>query len=234
VIVFRWLTGSLPWDGLDLIGKMTAVTSGARPSALALRPELPAAVDTWLNRALAVEPGDRFQTGHDFYRALEAALRGEVWSGSTDISSVIATPPPASTERKGPLAVAWSKAASLLKRFTNPLERLASEPAPPAAAAPAIATEPALASAPAPAVSVVSDVVDEAPVSERQSIWLDSTELEELLPTSDPAPLPAIPAELEQNALPVPKAEAKRKAKAKRKAQRRSKKSRRAKKPRSG
>ena len=235
VIVFRWLTGSLPWDGLDLIGKMTAVTSGARPSALALRPELPAAVDAWLSRALAVEPGDRFQTGHDFYRALEAALRGEVWSGSTDISSVIATPPPASTERKGPLAVAWSKAASLLKRFTNPLERLASEPAPPAATAPAIATEPALASAPAPAVSVGSDVADEAPVSERQSIWLDSTELEELLPTPNPAPLPAIPAEPEPNPLPVPvsKAEAKHKAKAKRNAKRRSKKSRRAKKPRS-
>jgi serine/threonine-protein kinase len=204
VIVFRWLTGSLPFDALDLIGKMTAVTSGPRPSAVALRPDLPPAVDAWLKRALAVEPAERFQTGRDFYDALVAALHGEVWAdASADISGVRAASP-ASVQRKSALAMAWGKAASLLKRFTNPRESVPAE----------VTATPAPAPAPGPpstaALPVVTEAVEDAPVSERKSIWLDSAELEDLVPEPQHEPILA----------PAPPAKAKRqtKAKAKKKA----------------
>ena len=191
VIVFRWLTGALPFDAPDLIGKMTAVTSGPRPSAVALRPDLPTAVDAWFSRALAVEPADRFQTGSDFYDAFEAALRGERWSNdSADISGVREVATPAAAQRKSALATAWGKAASLLKRFTNPRDSAFPEVVPaPAPTAPAAPTS----AAPLP---VVSEALEDAPVSERKPVWLDSTELEELVsePHHDPAPAPAAPA----------------------------------------
>ena len=204
VIAFRWLTGALPFDELDLIGKMTAVTSGVRPSAVALSPGLPATVDAWVSRALAIEPADRFQTGRDFYDALTAALRGELWSnGSADTSGVRPVAAPAANERKSALATAWGRAASLLKRFTNPRERPA--PASPAATAPVASTP------------VVSEVIDDAPVSDRQSIWLDSTELEDLVSESgQPPPVEAPLAPTE--AKPKPKRHAKVTAPAKAKA----------------
>jgi serine/threonine protein kinase len=124
VIVFRWLTGKLPFDAPDLMGKMTAVTSGPRPSVLASRPDLPAAVDTWMSRALAVQPDQRYQTGGDFYAALEAALRNEELPVSTAESSGIRKVEGA--PRKNPLRSAWETATSLLKRFKPAVE----EPAP--------------------------------------------------------------------------------------------------------
>jgi serine/threonine protein kinase len=192
VIVFRWLTGALPFDAPDLIGKMTAVTSGPRPSAVALRPDLPTTVDAWFSRALAVEPADRFQTGSDFYDAFEAALRGERWSNdSADISGVREVATPAAAQRKSALATAWGKAASLLKRFTNPRDSAFPEVVPaPGPTAPAAPTS----AAPLP---VVAEALEDAPVSEHKSVWLDSTELEELVsePHHDPAPAPAPHAE---------------------------------------
>jgi eukaryotic-like serine/threonine-protein kinase len=215
VIVFRWLTGSLPFDAGDLIAKMTAVTSGPRPSAVALRPDLPTAVDAWLSRALAVEPADRFQTGSDFYAALEAALRGELWSnGSADISGIREVTTPAAAQQKSVLATAWGKAASLLKRFTNPRDsvfpEVAPAPAPAPAPIPAPIPAPTLAPASAAPLPAASEAVEDAPVSERKSIWLDSTELEELVsePHHEPVPAPA----------PQPQAKSKRQTRAKTKA----------------
>jgi serine/threonine protein kinase len=207
VIVFRWLTGSLPFEARDLIAKMTAVTSGPRPSVVALRPDLPATVDAWISRALAVEPDDRFQTGGDFYDALEAALRGEPWSNSADVSGVREIATPATAQRKSALATAWGKAASLLKRFTNPREPAAPEVVP----APAPAPPPA---APPP---VLTELGEDAPLSEGKSVWLDSTELEELAsePHHEPVPLPVPAPAPEAELAPEPKAKPKRQSKAK-------------------
>jgi serine/threonine-protein kinase len=176
VIVFRWLTGKLPFDAPDLLGKMTAVTSGPRPSVLLHRPDLPQAVDGWMKRALAIQRDDRYQTGGDFYEALAAALRGQELplataeaSGIRKLASGAEAMP-----RKNALVSAWQTATSLLKRFTT----RDSEP-PTAPEAPSVAAE-------------------EAPRSERLSIWLDSDELEDVasqraiaLAPSPPTPAPA-------------------------------------------
>jgi serine/threonine-protein kinase len=48
--------------------------TGARPSLHALRPSLPRSIDMWLEKALAIEPGDRFQTVRALWTALEGLL----------------------------------------------------------------------------------------------------------------------------------------------------------------
>ncbi len=198
VVVFRYLTGELPFDAPDLIAKMTAVTSGPRPSVVALRPDLPGALDIWMSRALAVEPADRFQTGGDFLAAFEAALRGETLAVSADVTGVraIAKPygegSPAPGDRSSALTSAWRAAATLLKRFTQPRDRATpapSAPAPdPSMPPPTVVSAPLTqASAPPSVAPAAQPERDEAraPRPERSSVWLDSTELqEELTPVS--------------------------------------------------
>jgi serine/threonine-protein kinase len=188
VIVFRWLTGQLPFDAPDLIAKMTAVTTGPRPSVVARRRDLPAAVDAWMNRALAIEPAERFQTGSVFQAAFEAALRGELWPRDnpevSGVRAVLGTAPASSEapERKGALATAWGAAGSLLKRFTFPRKR---EGAGGEGEVPSTA-------ATAPPVSQPSDLPPasqahlDGPPSDRKSIWLDSLELEDVPPSVAP------------------------------------------------
>lgn len=176
VVVFRWLTGALPFDARDLIGKMTAVTSGPRPSAVALRPELPSTVDAWLARALAIEPADRFQSGNELYAAFEAALRGVPWQSSADVSGVRAKAEAAAAstgEKKNALATAWRAAASLLKRFTAPRDSMPE--ATPVVAKPVAEPlpEPTAARAPESAPVAKPD-----PVPQRNTVWLESSELE--------------------------------------------------------
>jgi len=191
VIVFRWLTGELPFDAPDLIGKMMAVTGAPRPSLKPLRADLPASVDAWMSRALAVEPLDRFQTGAELFRAFEAALRGERWPRATaDTSGVRSAAgaansgtPSDTSERKSALAFAWGAAASLLKRFTGTRRRETPSEAPPAELAPM----------PAPASPTTHAAPnEEQSAGDRNTIWLDSSELEDAEPKSarpaEPAP----------------------------------------------
>lgn len=193
VIVFRFLTGQVPFDVQDLIGKMTAVTSAPRPSVVALRAELPPALDAWMVRALAVEPADRFQTGGEFYESLAAALRGESWP-APGAQAPAPTPVEESTERKSALANAWQAAASLLKRFTGPREAPTN---PPPAASP---TRPPIPAAkpkpvPPPTVAAAEPTSSGPSAGDHSTEWFDVTEVEEL-PTdhaasSRPPPAPA-------------------------------------------
>lgn len=183
VIVFRWLTGKLPFDAPDLIAKMTAVTSGPRPSVLALRPDLPPAVDVWMHRALAVNREDRYQTGSDFFRALQAALFGGEYPIASAESSGIR--PVNAEQRKGPLSVAWGAATSLLKRITSAAAR-APEDAPVLDAG---ATLLPTREAPTPPEEVAAP-------SERHSVWLEPEDLEDVLservPSTPPVPAPPV------------------------------------------
>ena len=53
---------------------LLAVTRGKRPSLHALRPDLPPAVDAWVERALAAVPSDRFATVRELWDGLLEAL----------------------------------------------------------------------------------------------------------------------------------------------------------------
>jgi serine/threonine-protein kinase len=174
VIVFRWLTGKLPFDAPDLVGKMMAVTRGPRPSAVALRPELPSSVDAWVTRALAIEPKDRFQSGLELRDALAAALKGKPLPKAKAASF---PRPKALADAQDAFASAFRSATALLKRFTT-VQR--SDPPPAQAAAQA---KPQTEAGPAKRNTLWLDsneLQEEAP--KRNTLWLDSNELQEEAP----------------------------------------------------
>ena len=49
-------------------------TSSERPKLTPLRPELPAAVDDWVQQALAIEPDERFLNCRALYNSLRGVL----------------------------------------------------------------------------------------------------------------------------------------------------------------
>lgn len=73
-VVFRMLAGQLPFPARKMIDLMRAVAGAPRPSLRAFRPELPEAIDPWVTRALAIEPGERFGSAVEFWSELLAAL----------------------------------------------------------------------------------------------------------------------------------------------------------------
>ena len=76
VILFRALGGHVPFDAPDMRELYKLVTTAARPSLHALRPDLAPSVDEWARQALAVRPDDRFNRVLAMWNALRAALEG--------------------------------------------------------------------------------------------------------------------------------------------------------------
>jgi serine/threonine-protein kinase len=74
-VIYRTLAGQTPFDATDAIDRfIVAVTRGPRPSLHAVRPDLPPAIDQWLEKALAIAPADRFESVHAMWSTLEAIL----------------------------------------------------------------------------------------------------------------------------------------------------------------
>ncbi|HEY4103699.1 MAG TPA: serine/threonine-protein kinase [Polyangiaceae bacterium] len=117
VIVFRALTGKLPFDTPSLLKKLELVTTAERPSVRALRPDLSPAIDGWMKRALAVDPAARFQSAREFYDSLTHALNPNT-NGDDEVSGVRAKASASPRgENKKLLTLAWQRATSLLQRF---------------------------------------------------------------------------------------------------------------------
>ncbi len=72
-VVYEMLTGKLPFTGTTLQAIVTKALTEPPPSVRALRPEIPRAVDAAIQRALAKQPEDRFQSAGEFYEACAAA-----------------------------------------------------------------------------------------------------------------------------------------------------------------
>jgi serine/threonine protein kinase/TPR repeat protein len=75
VIAFQALTGERPFEGNSIPEVLYRITSRERPSARALDPRLPAAVDQVLHRGLAIRAQDRYASCAAFVMALQEALR---------------------------------------------------------------------------------------------------------------------------------------------------------------
>ena len=74
-LIFRVLGGSPPFTG-SLIELMQASLSAKRPSLHALRPdELPAEIDGWAQKALAIAPEQRYQNVNELWRELKAIMK---------------------------------------------------------------------------------------------------------------------------------------------------------------
>ena len=75
IIIFRVLSGTVPFDTPDLFEKLTLVTTGKRPSLRALRPDLGPDIDFWVEQALAIKPDERFTRVRAMWTALRSILR---------------------------------------------------------------------------------------------------------------------------------------------------------------
>jgi Tol biopolymer transport system component/serine/threonine protein kinase len=76
VVLYQMLTGRVPFRGTTPHAALHAVIYESPPPPRALNPELPTAVESVILKALAKQPGDRFQTGASMVAAFQEARRG--------------------------------------------------------------------------------------------------------------------------------------------------------------
>ncbi len=81
IIIFEMLTGGLPFDGDTPMSIILKHIHDRPPSLGAINPELPAALDPVLHRALAKEPQERYPSAEEFVDAFQYALH-QAGSGS--------------------------------------------------------------------------------------------------------------------------------------------------------
>jgi len=74
VILFRVLAGKLPFAGTSMQEKFLSATTGARPSLLKFRPDLPFALEGWVTHALALDREQRFANVRALWNAFQSAL----------------------------------------------------------------------------------------------------------------------------------------------------------------
>jgi serine/threonine-protein kinase len=77
VILFRVLAGELPLSGASLQEKFLNTTSGARPSLLRFRPDLPRHADDWVAAALAINRDERFSSVRALWNAFLSTFEVE-------------------------------------------------------------------------------------------------------------------------------------------------------------
>ncbi len=75
IVLFELLTGHSLYDRPTLLDTLSAIVREPVPSLVALRPELPPALEHVVHRALAKDPAQRFQTAGELRAALKQVLR---------------------------------------------------------------------------------------------------------------------------------------------------------------
>ncbi len=70
-VLFEMLTGQVPYDGTNAVDVVVKHVRNPIPSICEVRPDLPAALDSYLQKAMAKSPGGRFQTPLEFIHMLE-------------------------------------------------------------------------------------------------------------------------------------------------------------------
>jgi len=176
VILFRVLAGELPFSGASLQEKFMATTTGARPSLLRYRPDLPRYADDWVALALAINRDERFGS----VRAL--------WNAFLSTFGVEA-PHPAKRESL------WAAAKGAVQQ----LVRGSVAPAPPASSAPPSVTndEPSFARE-ALARSAFRSVTASGEASPEKTLELSSSDLKPAEPPPPPPKPPAPPRRVEK------------------------------------
>jgi serine/threonine-protein kinase len=71
-IIYRALTGKVPFGGATLLEKFQLATTGARPSLYQERPDLPPDIDYWVAQSLAIDPELRFLRVRGMWNALRS------------------------------------------------------------------------------------------------------------------------------------------------------------------
>jgi hypothetical protein len=74
-VLYRTLTGALPFSGDSIAAVTFKVVNSEPPRPRSLAPEIPPALEALIERALAKDPADRFEDGQRMTAALEAVAR---------------------------------------------------------------------------------------------------------------------------------------------------------------
>jgi len=84
VTLYQLLCGKLPFEGESMAQLMFRIANEPPGDIRAVKPDVPAGLVLFLERALAKNPDERFQSGEEFGGALRAAL-GATVGGEVDI-----------------------------------------------------------------------------------------------------------------------------------------------------
>jgi serine/threonine protein kinase len=120
IVAFELLTGSRPFESEHFAAQARAHVEDDPPLATEREPELPRSVDPVLDRAMAKEPGERWESAVAMVDALERAL-GSAPTGTAPTRPVAPPPPPPAE----PVAAAGGKrprrgpGAALLAAFAG-------------------------------------------------------------------------------------------------------------------
>ncbi len=184
VILFRLLTGALPFEAESLSEVLVLTTTAPRPSMHALRTDLPKAVDDWALTALAIDREQRFgSAGRCLERLFESLGARELLSEVQKLEQRAHDPQRSSAAEK--VASILNGAAAALKRWKSRAEQVVRAPAGPSAAP---ANEPSKPAAEAPAKRAKTKSKITRPVAAKPALPV----IPKLAPRAPkPKPLPA-------------------------------------------
>ncbi|MFL5778259.1 MAG: protein kinase domain-containing protein [Chloroflexota bacterium] len=122
LVLYELLTGTRPWSGETPAAIAVARLGAAPPSPAAVRPDVPAALDDVVRRALSEDPGARFSDGSSLASALVAAAgpAAETTAVVVPTVPVVAAPPPAGPPTAGPPKPANANPQGARPRGTTP------------------------------------------------------------------------------------------------------------------
>jgi serine/threonine-protein kinase len=95
VVLYRLLTGHRPFAAPDLQALMSKLLNEVPPSVRTYRPELWDSLEDVVQRALASNPDDRFQTAEQFLDALSAAIAEDTTDSTQPLDLVVYSKTPA-------------------------------------------------------------------------------------------------------------------------------------------
>jgi serine/threonine protein kinase len=111
-VLYELLTGDVPFAGDNFVAVAMRHVNEPAPSALEHRPDCPLRLDLAIQRAMAKDPADRFESMDDFVIELEACL-AEV-DGRSDEGATMIVPPARPRRRRAPRVRRAPGAATLL------------------------------------------------------------------------------------------------------------------------
>ena len=76
VTLYELLTGEVPFRGKSVAELMTAINYKTPQSVSSLRPGMPPVIDSFMEKALAKQPENRFASGHDMAFAMRECVSG--------------------------------------------------------------------------------------------------------------------------------------------------------------
>jgi serine/threonine-protein kinase len=86
VTLYQFLCGRLPFDGDSMAQLMFKIANEPAPDILQYNPQVSPALAAFLDRAMAKDAGQRFQTGEEFAQALRACVAGPAARADVDIT----------------------------------------------------------------------------------------------------------------------------------------------------